>query len=502
MTGRDRVQDSYDRVPYPSVLQHHTHPDHLAVLALLHGLEPVPAAQCRVLELGCADGGNLIPMAIELPESRFTGVDLSPRQIEAGRAEVAALGLTNVDLRAQSILDVDESLGTFDYVICHGVFSWVEEAVQEQILAICRRHLAPQGIAYISYNTFPGWHQRRMLRDMVLYHTRGIDDPEQQTARAFELVRFLADAAANDNDVHAAVMRAARDHFEGYADYPQYMLHEYLEATNAPIYFHEMAARAASHGLQYVAEAEPAVAEVDNLSADVARKLRSFAGDRIELEQYLDFVLNRTFRRTLFTHKEIVIDRAMRAERMQRLFVSTATKPTEDGGFITERGRTFSSMHPVAHAVLTMLASAAPRAVPFGNLPADAVLADLLYSLYWSGVIDLHMMPPQCVNSVSAYPRATPLARRQAAAGLLVTNQRRRALKLDDPIARFLLLQLDGTRSHATLLQLLDREVATGRLDISVDGKPIREPHRIPAVLQAVLDHHLRRMAELALLVG
>src|SRR6187549_342213 len=101
------VREAYDRVPYPSSSQHRTHPDHLAVLALLHGLEPAPPERCRVLELGCADGGNLLPMALEMPESRFLGVDLSPRQIEAGEAFAAELGVANLELRAASILDVD-----------------------------------------------------------------------------------------------------------------------------------------------------------------------------------------------------------------------------------------------------------------------------------------------------------------------------------------------------------------------------------------------------------
>ncbi|HEX9983256.1 MAG TPA: class I SAM-dependent methyltransferase [Thermoanaerobaculia bacterium] len=507
MTVRDDeaiVRAAYERVPYPSASQYHTHPDHLAVLGLLHGLDPAPPERARVLELGCADGGNLIPMALEMPDARFLGIDLSPRQIETGRTQLAELGLKNLELRALSILDIGEDFGTFDYILCHGVFSWVTEAVQEQILAVCKRHLAPNGVAYVSYNTLPGWHQRRMVRDMVLYHTRGIDDPEQQASRAFELVRFLADSAGDATDAHSVLLRAAREHFEEYADRPHYVLHEYLEATNAPLYFHEMAARARQHGLQYMAEADPALMEIDNLAADVARKLRSYASDRIDLEQYLDFVLNRSFRRTLFSHDAIQIDRAMRPERMRRFYISTTTKAVGDepGHFRTERGRTFASTHPVANGVLQKLIAAAPEALAYEELPQDPVLPDLLYSLFWTGVIDLYLLPPMCTNTVSARPLATALGRRQASAGLLVTNQRRRVLKLDDPIARFLLQQLDGTKDRSALVRLLDREVAAGRLDISVDGQPIREPHRIPSVLQAVLDHHLRRMVELALLVG
>ena len=518
MTAReeDLVRESYDRVPYPSQAQHHTHPDHLAALAILHGLDAAPPQRCRVLELGCSDGGNLIAMAAELGESAFVGVDLSPRQIEVGRAFAAELGLTNVELQARNITDVDASSGTFDYVICHGVFSWVSPEVQERILDVCRERLAPHGVAYLSYNTYPGWHLRSMIRDMVLFHARGVDDPEEKTSKAFELVAFLADAAGKGDDAHAALMRGTREHFQEFADRRHYVLHEYLEETNAPVYFHELAARAARHGLQYLSEAEPQTVDVENLSPAVADRVRSFSGDRIEREQYVDFLTNRTFRRTLFCSADRAVAREASPARLRRLFVSSSVKPVSEHpllangvteSFRGENGQTFSSTHSLAKTTFVALAAVWPRALSFDELLAktgadEVALADLLGSLHASGVVDLHATSPRCTEVVGRFPRVTELARRQAAAGLLVTNQRNRVLKLDDPIARFLVRNLDGTRDRAALVRLLDHEVASGRLSVAIDDHPIREPHRVPAVLQAVLEHHLRKMAEYALLVG
>lgn len=508
------VQEAYDRVPYPSSSQHRTHPDHLAALAILHGLEPAPPARCRVLELGCADGGNLIPMAVELPGSRFVGIDLSPRQIGAGRAFASELGLDNLELRAESILDLDASLGEFDYILCHGVFSWVGPSVQEKILAVCRENLAPNGIAYVSYNTYPGWRLRGMVRDMVLYHTRNAESPEERTSRAFELVQFLAESAGEDQDAHAIFLRTARDHFEEHRDRPHYLLHEYLEETNEPLYFHEMVERAAQHGLQYLTEADPQFTEIGNLPAGVAEGLQRLASDRIALEQYLDFVLNRTFRRTLFCHAGLRVERTAAPERLRRLHAASGSKPVSSEpdlspgrseSFRNEEGKTFSSSHPLAKAVLISLGTAWPRAVAFGDLLQPGVdeeeLADLLASLFWNGVVDLHTAPPACTEKVGEFPRAAALARRQAAVGLLVTNQRRRVLKLDDPVARFLLLHLDGSRNRDSLIRLLEREIQEGRLNVGVEGKAV-EPERLPAVLSSLLDQQLRKMAEHALLVG
>ena len=161
---------SYDNVLYPSYTHPQTHPDRLATLATLFGLRPAPVATSRMLELACGQGGNLIPLAVSYPDSHCVGVDLSQRQIDSGQAVIEALGLTNIDLRPQSILDFPVDSGPFDYIIAHGVYSWVPEPVRDKILQICRDHLAPQGVAIVSYNTFPGWHQRRMIRDMMLFH--------------------------------------------------------------------------------------------------------------------------------------------------------------------------------------------------------------------------------------------------------------------------------------------------------------------------------------------
>jgi cyclopropane fatty-acyl-phospholipid synthase-like methyltransferase len=151
---------SYDEVPYSSYPYARTQPDRLCTLGRLFGLVPAEPSQCRVLELGCASGGNLVPMAERAPESRFVGVDLSARQIADGQRMIDALGLSNVELRHGDIAAVDASWGEFDYVICHGVYSWVPPHVQERILAICSEQLAPRGIGYVSYNTYPGWHVR------------------------------------------------------------------------------------------------------------------------------------------------------------------------------------------------------------------------------------------------------------------------------------------------------------------------------------------------------
>src|SRR5262245_34601333 len=150
----------FDQLPYPSMPFAYTQPAHLAALAALYGLEPPRAASARVLELGCASGGNIIPLAARFPQAHFVGIDLSLQHIHAGSQRIRALGLSNIDLRQGDLAEAELAGNTFDYVICHGVFSWVPRAVQTKILHICRTALAPWGIAVVSYNVLPGWHLR------------------------------------------------------------------------------------------------------------------------------------------------------------------------------------------------------------------------------------------------------------------------------------------------------------------------------------------------------
>lgn len=162
----DRTNED-GRVFYPSQPFAASHPDRLATIATLYGMKPAPVDRCRVLELGCADGGNIIPMAEVLPASELVGIDVSETEISTGGETIRALALDNIRLEMADILDIDASLGRFDYVICHGVFSWVPDEVQDKIFAVCRQNLADNGVAYVNYNTYPGWHVQGMIRDML-----------------------------------------------------------------------------------------------------------------------------------------------------------------------------------------------------------------------------------------------------------------------------------------------------------------------------------------------
>src|ERR1700693_4931132 len=198
----------YDEVPYESFPIPGTHPDRLATLARLAGIQTPALEACRVLELGCAGGGNLIPMAVEFPGAQFVGVDLSAVQVADGDAVIRALQLSNVRLIACSVMDIDDSFGQFDYIIAHGIYSWVPNEVQEKILEICNRNLVPSGVAYVSYNTLPGWRMRGVVRDRMRCHALQYSEPAERVAQARAMLDFLARGVPDENSAYGKLLRS------------------------------------------------------------------------------------------------------------------------------------------------------------------------------------------------------------------------------------------------------------------------------------------------------
>ena len=231
----ESAPNAYDEMPYINKAFPQTHPDRLAALARLFGVESADVETCRVLELGCASGDNLIPMALGLPGATFLGLDYSPRQVADGQRSIDALGLANIELRHADIADVDAAWGSFDYIVAHGIYSWVPAPIRAKVLAICRQNLAPNGVAFVSYNTYPGWRQREMVRDIMLYHSAPIPGAQEKVKQARALLDFLAQNVPADT-AYGTALRQEVEHLRSEDD--AYVFHDHLEQDNQPVYFH------------------------------------------------------------------------------------------------------------------------------------------------------------------------------------------------------------------------------------------------------------------------
>ena len=461
----------YDAVLYPARAFIQTHPDRLATLATLFGLSPAPPAGCRVLELGCGAGGNLLPMAVGLPDATFVGIDTSRRAIERAQAVTDSLGLTNITFEQTSIDEYEAPPGSFDYVIAHGVFSWVPEPVRDALLALSASVLSEHGIAYVSYNALPGGHGRQALREMLAYHVRELEAPDERMSAARGFLRLLSAAAEADPGLAQAFGPEAGRLAEAVDGL---FFHDTLAEHNRAYYFHEFTALAAQHGLQYLAEAEFSEMQVGALPEQLQQALLTIS-DPLAREQYLDFLKERMFRQTLLCHAAVAIDRTPRADRVAPLAASAPLRWTEGEQpgqlrFAGPGGAHLTTDHPAVIAALQRLGDAWPAALPVGELVGGGQLeglCDALLRCYAANLVRLHVAAPAVSVEAPERPQVSALARLEAAQGELLTTLRHTGLRLDDELGRRLVTLLDGTRDRAALLEELAPDVAIGRDELA-----------------------------------
>jgi methyltransferase-like protein/cyclopropane fatty-acyl-phospholipid synthase-like methyltransferase len=519
----DGQAQSYDEVPYPSLAIRRTHPSHLAALARLFGLSAKPPGCSRVLELGCAAGGNLLPMAIDFPGSQFLGIDASARQIADGQAVVDALGLENIELRHLDILAIPDDLEPFDYVLCHGVFSWVPRPVQDQILQISRRLLAPHGVVYISYNTYPGWYLRAVVRDMMRYHVRNFQDPHEKIGQARALLDFLVKSAGGRTEAYRQVLRDEAEILRQRAD--AYLFHEHLEETNQGLYLHEFLERAEEVGLQYLADTEFSAMLPSVFGPEVASLLDQ--APLVVQEQYLDFLRNRSFRGTLLCPASLELQRQIDSLRLAGCDISLETHldmpgavPAAGEPLVCHAGEdTIRTSHPGTQAAMICLNEIWPETLSFDELCRSTTqrlaagvlrasdeddswrrtLAQDLMALYSRRLLRVLVDAPRCTTRISGFPMVTPLARWQASQGQSTANRRHESLRLTEP-SRHVVPHLDGRHDWDALKAILGQAVEQGALEVSRDGQRLDQVE--PETLHQILDHTLRWLAENALLVG
>jgi SAM-dependent methyltransferase len=510
---------AYDQIRYPSVAFPQTHPDRLAAVGMLTGMDPAPPQRCRYLELGCGSGMNLLSMAPLLPDSTFLGIDLAAGPIEEASASVKALALGNLEFRCGDIAHLG-GLGSFDYIVAHGVYSWVPEYVRKALLALCRAHLAPNGIAYISYNTYPGGHVRQMVRHMMRYHVHGLSDAGERLQQGRALIKFLVDAKSGP-ELYAQLLERELTHLTK-AD-PGLVQHDDLAEINDPCYFHQFAAAAADHDLQYIAEA--ALHEMQDMvySPQVTETLRRLDDDMLRKEQYLDFLKCRRFRQSLLCHQAVALDRSKAPAAIRRLhFACDATRTPVNGPasgsapgagvpltFSRPNEASISSSSPLTDAALSALIASSPQALPFsavlarveaavGGSAADD-LAGLLLQSIGVGLVDLRSTPVPCVATVSARPVASRIARWQAARSASVTTLRHASVRLEGPLLRSLVTLMDGSRSIGEL---------SAAIMALVDDQTIRIPtptatrSEVIALVDAEVHTAIRRLLQLAILEG
>ena len=468
---------SYDDVPYPSKFFLQTHPDRLAAAGMLYGMQPVPVENCRVLELGCGNGSNLISHAYGLPNSRFFGIDLSEIHIDQANAAAKELELSNIEFRRMDVMEMTvDDFGRFDYITAHGLFSWVPDFVREKVMSLYNDVLEPNGIGYISYNAYPGSYAREMVRSLMRYHTNGVGDPNAKVDKAISLLGMLAKNSTEPEVYQRILQYEFRRHQQhDTAD----IFHDDLGECYRPFYFHEFASLLKENGMQFLSEAELHASSRQGVAAEYAELLDSL--DSVEeREQYLDLLRGRVFRQTLFCRSEIKLDREPKPEIIENLFLSSSLRPIEplaDIGspvvqkFANAKGHSMQIDHPLTKAALAYLGETWGRSIKTNELlnaareivehagggkenwnnEFETTRSILLQIALASDLIELHAYAPEAAQNAGTKPHVNRLSRWQLRDANNVLTLFNKDLKLEDKTAHHLLDLMDGSRTKMKL---------------------------------------------------
>lgn len=298
----DVQQTIYSELGYKSMPFPYTTPATLEAYAALVGVSAPNPKTARVLELGATYGGNIISQALFNPDATFVGIELSQEQVEKGNEVIANAGLTNVSLIQSDIASIGSEIGTFDYIIAHGVYSWVDDGVKDVLLRLIDEHLAEDGIAYISYNTYPGWHTMDEVRQLMMFSNRDkaqFNHKEKvlhgKTVGSIVGSQILKyDNLKERNSKFLGALRSVMQKDEYYVG------HDHLEPNNDPVYFYQFNDHLGAHNLAYLCDADLTLSMVRSFDADIADTLDKLAlNDHVAQEQYLDFMLDTTFRKSI-----------------------------------------------------------------------------------------------------------------------------------------------------------------------------------------------------------
>ena len=517
----------YDEIAYPTFPISYTHPDRLATVATHFGMKPAPVERCRVLELGCSTGTNLLAMAVALPESEFVGVDLAARPIAQGKARVDALGLKNLAFRQIDLLEMAPDYGKFDYILVHGLYTWIPPEVRDQILAICKGSLQPQGIAYVSYNTFPGCYSRLMIREMMLFHNRDFHDPQQKMQQAITLLKLLANSRTEPQNY----TKVLQDEFERMSKRSKEALyHDELAEVFQPVYFYQFMEHAQRHELQFLGEADFFEMHTGGLTPQAKEVLDKISDDIILREQYLDFMRGRAFRKTLLCHKNVKLDRSGKSVSVRSYYVSSQARPNSPAPdfspaaketFTSGNGAELTTANPLGRALLWYLIESHPQRIPFEKLVTEVEsrarqrlgfvpkpdqdcasdLADFVWQMYSAGLLDLHLHVPPFATQVGERPVASPLARIEAQDSDVITTLHHRSLRLGDALQRGLVMLMDGTRDHDALRKDLLKLFESGALTLLDGDKPVSDWRMVENRIAAETENVLGGLARLAVLM-
>ncbi len=475
-----------DHVSYPSFSFHEAHPDRMSGLARLLGLEPANVETCRVLGLGCASAGHLIPMAHRLPQATFVGLDISPEEIELGTGRIRALELENIRLITANLANLAAWQGPFDYIVAHGLYSWLPAALQPHLLQGIRQALSPHGVAFVSWNTLPGWSKRAPVHELVKGFVDAEASPQERVRQGRAFAAVLADQVPRDDSTYSRMVHEELDSLAKSHD--GFFLGDVAVAHMEPLRYDQFNQRAREAGLQILCDAEGLNPTITGPThPQVRRAIEQFGDDLVKVECFLDAVTGRAFRSTLVVRDDAPVAGGPLPQAMGAVRYSSDLAPPEQ--FTPGQPALFSSPWggqaridmPLLQMLLHALSERHPQRLTLSEivhdiglllgraLPDEMVpqLAMALRMCVGSDLVQVHTRDLPTRPEQSDQPKICPVTRVLAASNAIrVPTDTHRAFPITD-LDRALLPLLDGTQTAASLAEQLDQEPTAiqGQLD-------------------------------------
>lgn len=521
---------NYDDFPYESFPFSYTRPEHLRTIGLVFGMQPPMVENARILDIGCADGGNMIDFAESYPESYSLGIDLSKVQINNGLEVLKNLDIKNIDLKHLSVLDIDESFGKFDYIICHGVISWVSDEVREKIFTVSSKLLSPNGIAFISYNTLPGWNMQKTIRDMMMFHSAIFADNHDKLQQAKLLLNFVSDSLEGSESPYSKFLQKETNSLKKLEN--SYLLHEYLGEKNTAFYFQEFVSNARKHNLNYLGDSSLSAMFVGNLPEKTAEKLQSI-NDIVRTEQYMDFITNRKFRTTLLCHDNVVINRAIEPSKLGNFYTTINIRPAtpesgvdlnnvaEDVGFYYNNSESpgISTSSPIMKVAFYVYADNIGNPLTLDQISELAMkkleklqlkdfrteLDSVIIKLVLQGYVQIFATKPSSIYEISSKPKVSKLVRYQAKklekTNLFVTSRVNVLVPLQLH-EKYIIELLDGKNSIQQIEEKIFEKFASGLLVASNENGIVSDEKLLKPYITHCVDVCLQKFKMNYLLIG
>jgi SAM-dependent methyltransferase len=388
----------YDELAYKSSPIEWTAPERLALTSLVHGGPRPRLDSYRVLELGCGNGSNLLPLAYYRRVSTFVGIDGALSHFKVAEERKAALGLSNIEFIHADFRSAGQNLsGQFDYVVAHGVFSWVPRDARDALLELCVERLRQGGLLYLNYNTRPGWNVRGLVREFLLAQTAA----ESSLRRRAELAKKAASkvvSALTGVDHHYSRLLANEFRFVSEGDV-SWVGHEFLAEVNNPYWRSEFLALVRAYGLEYVADADFNYSS-GRIPEEFAPRLELEGITGRSIDDTVDLLCYRQLHSPILAHGPLDRVRPDLTE-FGNIHIASCLEPMlpvgagEKPRFKHPSGYEVEAKEEFMNEALTQLQPLWPRGLPVKALFPDVqpVYEDLLL-LERNGLIELRLIEP------------------------------------------------------------------------------------------------------------